>query len=117
MTFGQTSAKTFLAGIGDFEYAFRSTLESDAFRLRYMRQRYEEMLRIRKCEAVDQVDASKLEVPRPNFITQGVSPRRDVNLPRQLATHIILMSPIAGTAFFETSPGSITTFSKSEPPF
>jgi hypothetical protein len=26
----------------------------------------------------EEQEASKLEVPRPNFITQGVSPRRDV---------------------------------------
>jgi hypothetical protein len=37
------------------------------------------MLRSSNNAVGDEIDAWKLEVPGPSFITQGVSPRRDVN--------------------------------------
>jgi hypothetical protein len=39
------------------------------------------MLEVLNTELCEQCEVSKLEVSRPNFITQGVSPRRDVVYP------------------------------------
>jgi hypothetical protein len=39
------------------------------------------MLRLPNDVVSDEIDAWKVEVPWPSFITQDVSPRRDVNYP------------------------------------